>query len=574
MLYLIKFLWEYKGRVVLGLLALFIVDGAQLVVPLIIRRAVDDLATGLILPQNLVKYSLIIVGLAIIVAIFRFFWRYFIIGTARKIEENLRNRIYHHLLKLQASLYEKAKTGDLMAHAVNDVDAVRMALGMGVVASADALIISFFALAAMITISPLLTLYTLLPLPLLTFIVLGFGRMIHKRFRDVQAAFSDLTERVREALSGIRVLKSFVQEKGETEHFKRVNEDFVKINMKLVKVWGIFFPIISFLAGTSLAIVLLFGGRKVVLGDITLGDFVAFSSYLGMMVWPMIAVGWVVNLIQRGTASIKRINIILATKPDIEDTPDSFSPEIEGEILIKNLNFSYDGNSKILEDINIHIKRGMTLGIIGRTGSGKSTLVHLIPRIYDPPSNSIFIDGVEIKRIKIQTLRSSIGFVPQESFLFSTTIKENITFGRDIDENEVIMAAKLASIYDEIMDFPNGFETPVGERGVTLSGGQKQRIALARAILKNPKILILDDSLSQVDAETEEKILKNLKKNRRGMTTIIISHRVSAIKDSDYIIVMDEGKIIEEGIHEELIKNGGLYQRFYEMQKLEETLIV
>lgn len=567
---LFSFLLPYKKRVLAGIGALLIVDLAQLVVPLIVRAAIDRLAVGVATPLLLLKYALLVILIAVVVAVFRFFWRYLIIGVARKVEEKLRNKIYNHLLKLDSYFFSKMRTGDIMAHLTNDIDAIRMSIGIGLVASADAIIIALFALFFMISLSPLLTLYTMLPLIPLTAVVLGFGRMIHRRFTRVQEAFSLLTEKVREFISGIRVIKAFVQERGTSNRFKEVNEYFIKVNMELVKVWGLFNPLISLLAGSSMALVLLLGGKKVLYGDITLGDFAAFSSYLGMMAWPMMAIGWVVNLMQRGTASLKRIEKILSTGPNIKDDREAREYRIKGEIEIKSLNFSYNGR-RILQDISFKIEAGKTLGIIGKTGSGKSTLVHLIPRIYDPPLDTVYIDGIELHRIKLHSLRSQIGFVPQDGFLFQDTIRENVAFGKpDATDEEIINVLKIAEIFDEIDNFPDGIYTRIGERGVTLSGGQKQRIALARAILKNPQILILDDALSQVDAEKEEKIMQNLKKLRMGKTNIVISHRVSAIKDSDLILVMDGGRIVERGLHEELIARMGLYRRFYELQQLAE----
>ena len=571
---ILRHLLRYKGRLALGLLALLIVDGAQLVIPLILRKVVDLLALGVITPGLLFRYGLFVAFLALIIGVFRFVWRWFIMSTTRIIEMEIRNGLYAHIIKLSASFFNRARTGDLMAHATNDIDAIRFAMGMGLVASADAFIYAVFSLAIMITLSPLLTLYVAIPLVPLIFIVLWFGKAIHRLFERVQASFANLTERVREALSGIRVIKTFVQERGQEKAFREASEDFVRRNMELVKVWGMFHPLLMFLANISMGIVLLAGGRKVIMGNISLGDFVAFTNYIWMLAWPMMAIGWVVNLLQRGSASMKRINRILSIEPDIKEKKDAIDREIEGEIRIERLTFAYPGSERpVLRDITFALEKGKKLGIFGKTGSGKSTLVHLIPRIFDPPEGSLFIDGHDVRDYRLLRLRRSVGFVPQDSFLFSTSIRENIAFGKpDATEEEIIEAAKVAEIYDEIMEFPDGFDTVLGERGVTLSGGQKQRIALARAILLNPPILIIDDALSAVDTETEEKILNNLKKVMAGRTSIVISHRVKAIMDSDLIIVLDNGEIIERGTHEELLEIGGFYKELYELQMVAEKM--
>jgi len=494
-------------------------------------------------------------------------------GTARKVERDVRNELYYHLLKLSANFFNKERTGEIMAHATNDANAIRMAVGMGIVALSDTFIYSIFSLGAMISISPTLTLYTVIPLPILTIFMLSFGKLIYKLFEDVQRTFSTMTESVREAITGIRVIKGFAQENGQLRDFEKINNSFVVKNMMLVKVWGAFQPVINLFANLSIALLLLVGGRKVILNEISLGDFVAFSSYLGMMIWPMIAIGWVTNLLQRGAASMDRIERILKTEPEITSPPHPRKVKVEGNICVRNLTFGYVPNKPIIYDIDFEIKRGEKLGILGRTGSGKSTIVYLIPRIFDPPEGSIHIDGVDVRSMYLDDLRKSISLVPQESILFSTTIKENLIYGNpDAGEDEIINALKVAEIYDEIMEMPDGLNTQVGERGVTLSGGQRQRLAIARAVLRNAPIFILDDALSAVDAETESRILKNLSDFLKTKTTIIISHRVSALKDCNQIIVLDRGKIVDRGTHEELISREGIYKHIYEMQKLEEEV--
>ncbi len=567
---IITYLFKYRKNVVLGILMLLVVDGAQILIPMIIRKAIDRLATGFVGVEDLVFYALVIIMLALVIAIFRFFWRWFIIRTGRLIEERIRNELYHHILRLPARFFMRVKTGDLMAHATNDLDAVRMASSLGIVATTDIIIISTFSLIAMISISPLLTLYAMIPMPLLSFIVLRFGKLIHRRFEAVQRAFSVLTETVREYVSGIRVIKAFSQDKGAINEFAVINRDFVNTNMKLVRVFGLFHPLIMFFATLTTAITLLAGGKDVILNRITIGEFVAFNYYLGMMVWPMIAIGWATNIVQRGAASMKRIKRILNEPPEIVES--GLTRKIEGDIEFSNLSFSYNGEP-VLKNISFTLRKGMKLGIMGRTGSGKSSLVLLIPRIYEPPAGTLFIDGTDVLEYSLIHLRRSIGYVPQDGFLFSTSIRENIAFGReDATLEEIIKVSKLAGIYEEIMEFPDGFDTIVGERGITLSGGQKQRIAIARALLIDPAILILDDALSQVDAETEALILANLREFMSQRTSIVISHRVSAVMDSDLILVLDNGEIVEAGTHEELLKLQGIYYDFYEMQRFEELI--
>jgi len=567
---LFSLIWRYKKRIIIGLLAVLVVDGAQLVLPLIIRRAVDVLTLGKATGLILAKYAFYIIALSLTAATLRFVWRYFIVGTSRRIEEYLRNKFLSHIQTLSASFFSRTRTGDLMARATNDIEAVRRATAMGVSISVDSVIFLIFSLTAMIYISPNLTLYVAIPFPFLALIVTIFGRRIHQRFEKVQETFSQIMENVRESLSGIREIKAFVQEKGEIDNFKEINERFFRKNMALVRIWGVFDPLLMLLGGLTTGLVLLFGGRKAILNEISLGDLVAFSMYLGMLIWPMMAIGWMVNLFQRGTASMGRINRILLTQPEIKDERDALDLRIQGRIEYRNLSFSYPGKKEVvLKDINLVIQPGMRVGIVGRVGSGKSTLIHLLCRVFESPRETLFLDGVDIRRIRLSTLRKNIGVVPQETFLFSTSIRENIAFGNpEASEEQIIEVAKICEVYSEIMEFPDGFDTLVGERGVSLSGGQKQRIALSRAILRNPQILILDDALSSVDAQTEERILKNLSKVMENRTSIVISHRIVAVENCDLIIVMDDGRIVEEGNHEELLGLNGIYTTFYQEQKI------
>jgi len=562
-------LWRYKGRVLAGFLSLTAVNGATILVPLVIRGAIDRLTLG---EGDLLRDGLMITGLAGIVMAFRFLWRYFLIGTARRIERALRARLYTHLLGLSASFYNETKTGDLMAHATNDIEAVTQACGFGVLTIADPLFMIPVSVAIMLSIDPRLTLYAILPLPILTLFMLGFGKVIHRRFESVQEAFSTLMEKVRENVSGIRVVKSYVQEPGTEKDFAKTNQLQVDRNMALVRVWGLFHPLIELLSGASLAIILWIGGIAVIRSSISLGDFVAFTQYLSMLIWPMISMGWAVNLLQRGGASLGRINRLLAESPEIVP-PKKPRPLRDTRIEIHDLTFAYpstNGHAPALTDIHLTIEQGMTLGIVGLTGAGKSTFAHLIPRVFDPPIGTVCIGGVDIRDIDLAELRRSIGFVPQDPFLFSATLAENIAFGRpDASPTEIEEAATLAGIHDEIVEFPQGYETTVGERGISLSGGQKQRVAIARALLLDPRIVIFDDPLSAVDAEREEFILGNLREFFRGRTSIIIAHRISAVRNADHTIVLDKGRIVERGSHDELLTRNGVYTRIWRLQQAE-----
>jgi len=467
-----------------------------------------------------------------------------------------------------------------MALATNDLDAVRMMVGIGMVATFDAGFLMLASLGMMIYLNPKLTLYVILPLPVLSVIVGYFGRILHRRFKKVQETFALMTDRVREIISGIRVVKSYAREDFETGRFRIMSKDYIRKSIRMVVIGGMFEPMIGFVIGFSFALVLLLGGRSVILASMSMGEFVAFNSYLGLLIWPMIAVGWVLNLYQRGRASLDRIVDVMEQKADIVDSDDAVelaeddTGKIKGNVEFKDLTFTYDPELEpVLKDINCNIERGECMGITGRTGCGKTTLVSLIPRLFDPPDNSVFIEGVDIRKVKLKSLRNPIGFVPQDSFLFSATLMENIKFGNyDATDDEAMKAAEIAQLDKDIENFPDGYETTVGERGVTLSGGQKQRMAIARALLIDPSILILDDALSAVDTETESAILSRLQNARKNRTTIIISHRISALQNTDRIIVLDDGRIIETGAHEELLKKDGYYTELYKIQQIESEL--
>jgi ATP-binding cassette subfamily B protein len=561
---------KYKWRFISGFLFLLIVDVLQLFIPRVIKHAIDDLVTGSGI--HLLGYGFIILGIAGTIALFRFFWRYFITGTARRIERNLRNRLFLHFEQMGARFYAERKTGDLMAHCTNDIDAVRRSIGMGTIGITDIIVLGSMSIVFMLLINFRLTLYAIAPLPVLTFIVLKFSRLIHIRFKRVQESFATITSDVQENIAGIRVIRGYNQEKGEIKKFKGLARDYVDKNISLVKVWGLFEPLVFLLANLSMVLILWLGGGKVILQEITMGDFVAFTSYLGILIWPMIAIGWVINILQRGAASMGRINKLLDTKPEIRDTGDRRIKTIKGMIEFKNLSFSYNG-SPVLKKINLAILPGNKLGITGSVGSGKTTLVDLIARVHQTRDGGLLVDGRDIKEIPLNVLRSNIGFVPQDTFLFQGSIQENIAFGRsDIGFEEIKRVSKITEIYDEIMDLPNGFDTIIGERGITLSGGQRQRLAIARAIIIDPKIFILDDALSSVDMEKEVRILKNLESVIKGRTSIVISHRIRGIMDSNEIIVLKDGEISERGTHKELLNRNGFYFKLWRMQQIEREI--
>ncbi len=566
---------RYRWTVILGLATLLVVDGMQLVIPRIIKWAVDDLTTGVAGANDLMRYGLIIGGLAAGIAIFRFAWRYFIIGTSRRVEEDIRNDIFRHLQVLSARYYSDNKTGDLMAHATNDLNAVRMACGIGIVAMTDAVVLGLATIGFMLALNVKLTVLALIPMPIIALFTLRVGKMLHQRFERVQETFSDLTERVRESIAGIRVVKAYVQEDHEFKRLSDVGQDYIRRNIHLVRVWGAFFPSIMLLSSMSIVIVIFVGGRQVMMGDISTGDLVAFTSYLGILTWPMMAMGWVVNVMQRGAASMGRINRILDADVEIADIDDAIELEnVRGEIEFSDVTFRYEENLEpALRDVSFHVPAGTWLGVLGRTGSGKSTVCNLLLRLFETADGTVSLDGYDVRSVTLASLRGAFGYVPQDTFLFSDTIRENIRFGRpDASDDDVRNAAEVAGIAREIGDFPKGMDTLVGERGVTLSGGQKQRLAIARAIIGRPSVIILDDSLSSVDTATEERIQEHLRDELSDRTSIIVSHRISSIRDCDQIIVLDDGRIVERGRHDELVAQGGLYADIYRRQLLEEEL--
>ncbi|MBN1592000.1 MAG: ABC transporter ATP-binding protein [Candidatus Coatesbacteria bacterium] len=570
-----SYFWLYKRYTLWGILVLLIVDAVQLFIPLIVRSLIDRMTSGTVTLGDIPLYAALVFGIGLIMAACRFLWFILLLVTSERISERIRGRFFSHLLTLSQRFFQHSKTGDLMARVSNDTENVRLACGMGIITMVDGLLFAAAAIGMMVFINLELTLYALIPLPILTVVVIKFGRMVHSRFEAVQARISEITEKVRDSFSGIRVVKAFCQETGELEHVKKVSWEYVKDNMHLIKVWGAFIPLIGLLAGSSMAIVFLKGGSDVILGRMSVGDLTAVTSYLETLTWPMIALGWLINLLERGAASMSRINRVMNEEPEIVDAPDAMElKSSSAKIEFRHLTFSYeDGLAPSLSDISFEVAPGRTLAIVGRTGSGKSTIARLLLREFDPPPGTLFIDGKDVREVKKQDLRNLFGFVPQDSFLFSESIAENIAFGQENMERSAIEEfARKSAINKDIEDFPDGYDTIVGERGVMLSGGQKQRVAIARALVKNPPILLLDDCLSAVDTETESQILGNLSESIRGITTIIVSHRLSAVQLADEIIVLDEGRVMQRGTHSELLREGGIYAALFAKQQIEERL--
>ena len=575
---LVPYFKKYRRSYVVGTLCVFLNNGIWILFPQVIRRAVDDLHLG-VTRHKLLTYALLLLAVAATKGIFQFLTRWIVIGVSREIEFDLRNDLFKHLESLPYSYYQRTRTGDIMARATNDLNAVRMLLGPAIMYSANTIVFTAGALAFMLSISPRLTFYAFLPLPVVSITIQYFGRQIHERFERIQAMFSEISARAQENFSGARVIRAYVQEQAEISAFETANREYIKRSLKLVRLMGMLWPTLETMLGFAIVLVLWLGGREVLQGRITVGDFVAFNTYMVQLTWPVIALGWVINIFQRGTASMGRINEIFAEKPDIADSEEAKAADrsvratqLEGEIEFHNLHFSYNG-TPVLHDINLRIPAGSSLAIVGPTGSGKTTLVSLIPRIYDASPGSVLIDGKPVREYPLAALRRNIGFVPQETFLFSESVRGNIAFGKeDARDEDVRSAAQAASIAEDIEGFPEKYQTVVGERGITLSGGQKQRTAIARAIIRNPRILILDDALSSVDTHTEDRILNHLREVMQGRTTIFISHRVSTVRNADAIAVLHAGRIVELGTHDELLALNGYYTDLYNKQLLEEEL--
>lgn len=568
------YLRDHRGTLAAGFVCIVLTNLFLLATPRVMGYAVDSLQQA-VTREKLAYYALAIIGLAVCEGVFRFLMRRLIIGVSRQVEYAMRNDLFRHLETLPLPFFQKNKTGDLMSRVTNDLSNVRMLFGPGIMYTANTVIVAVCAILLMLRINWQLTLLALLPLPAVSLGVRHFGKKIHDLTEESQGKLADLSARVQESMAGIRVVKAFVQENHEIAEFDTANRGLVAKNRELIRVQSVFYPSMELMIGIAVVIVIWVGGRQVIQGSISLGDFVAFNVYLGRLTWPMIALGWVVNLLERGRASMQRLNYILDTVPEVNDAPDVQGGfEVQGSIEFRNLTFAYDG-VPALRNISLSIPKGKTVAIVGATGSGKSTLVQLIPRLYNAPANSLFIDGVAIEKIPLASLRSAIGFIPQDTFLFGDTIRENIAFGVEAaTDAEVRRAAEISNIDNDVQGFPNKYETLVGERGITLSGGQKQRTAISRAVIRDPKILILDDALSSVDTYTEEQILQQLKQVMRNRTSILISHRVSTVKEADEIIVLDSGSIVERGTHAELLVRDGYYAELHRRQLLEEELAV
>jgi ATP-binding cassette, subfamily B, multidrug efflux pump len=588
---LLPYLKRYRWGFVAGVFCIFLSNGAWILLPQVIRHAIDDLNTG-VTSAKLLHFAWQMLEVAAVRGVFLFLTRWIVIGISRDIEFDLRNDLFAHLETLSYSYYQRTRTGDIMARMTNDLNAVRMLLGPAIMYSANTFVFTAGALSFMVLISPKLTFYAFLPLPLVSIVIQHFGRRIHERFERIQAMFSDISARAQENFSGARVVRAYVQEEAEIASFETANQEYVARSLKLVRLMGMLWPTLELMLGLAMVLVLWIGGREVLHGQtavvlvsylktkttlllpgsVTVGDFAAFNIYMLQLTFPVIALGWVVNIFQRGTASLIRLNEILHEQPEIKDGPEAADRPVEGEIEFRGLNFAYEGKP-VLHDLNLRIPAGSSMAIVGPTGSGKTTLVSLIPRIYDAAPGMVLVDGRPIREFSLESLRKSVGFVPQETFLFSDRIRENIALGvASATDQQIHEAAEAANIAQDIESFPEQYQTMVGERGITLSGGQKQRTAIARALIRNPRILILDDALSSVDTHTEDKILNHLREVMQGRTTIFISHRVSTVRNADRIAVLHDGRIVESGTHDELLAMNGYYSDLYNKQLLEEEL--
>lgn len=585
---LLPYIDRYRTAFVLGLISSVLTTAVTIAAPLVLRTAIDSLGTG-VTTGTLLQYAGLLLGIGVVGGVFRFWTRRLLIGASRHIEYDMRNDFFAHLQKLPLSYFQANRTGDLMSRATNDLNAVRMMIGPSIMYSANTLLTFVVALTLMLSIDRWLTLYALIPLPFVSICVKVFGSAIHKRFERIQAQLSEMSAVAQEALGGVRVVRAYRQEAMELERFRRANQEYVDRSRGLIALQGVFFPSMSFFLGLGAMVVLWLGGRAVVAGRITLGEFVAFNAYLTMLSWPMIAFGWVTNMLQRGMASWKRMLEVLDTPPAIADSANISAAvaatQIAGTIEFRDLTFAFTANTPVLRHVSATIPAGTTTALVGVTGSGKSTLINLLARLHEPPPGTVFVDGIDVRALPLAVLRGAIGFVPQEPFLFSDKLSDNVAFGLDGQAGRVggqegldgrltriLQAAAVARLDKDVADFPKGYDTQVGERGLTLSGGQKQRTALARAVAIDPRILILDDALSAVDTYTEEEILSRLRGVMRQRTSILVSHRVSTVRDADQILVLDKGAIVERGTHDELLRHNGLYADLHRKQLLEEEL--
>ncbi len=575
LLYLVPYLRRYRTKLSLGATMVACTVAVSMASPWVLKYVIDDLQAAFS-PKKLPAYAAMILGISVLEGFFRFWMRRILIGVSREIEYDLRNDFFAHLQKMSLAFFQAHSTGDVMSRATNDLNAVRSVLGPGIMYSATTIVTVIIATGILFRLNWKLTLLAFVPLVLASLTVKNFGKQIHDRFESIQEQFSLLSTNVQENLSGIRVVKAFAREQSEIAKFRAQNEEYVARSVHLIRLWGIFYPLMNALIGLSAVALLWYGGSEVVSGQLTLGEFVAFMGYLSMLTWPTIATGWVINIFQRGAASMERILRILQIEPEIQSAPECSSPVgTRGAIEIRGLSFRYPNSDRlVLRGINLNVPAGQTLAIVGQTGSGKSTLVNLIPRLFDPPSGTVFIDQLDVRDWPLQDLRRQLGYVPQETFLFSDTILSNIGFGREdeLSDAEAAWATRVSAIEDDVNSFPQKLRTFVGERGITLSGGQKQRVAISRAVAKAPRILVLDDALSSVDTYTEERILRELKDVMKERTTILVSHRISTVKDAHHIIVLQDGEIIERGTHDSLLERGGAYAALYQKQLLEEEL--
>lgn len=575
---LFVYMRRYRWGYVWGSLSVIATNAIWVLFPKVIERAMEDMSRVGVTRNRVLIYAGLLVLIALIKGVFLYAQRWILIGISREIEFDLRNDLFRKLEQQDSGFYQRYHTGDIMARLTNDLNAVRMLLGPALMYSANTIFFTIGALFFLLRISPYLTLVAWAPMPIASVLVQYFGRKIHIRFERIQASFSEISSQAQENYSGARLVRAFAREESQIGLFEKLNREYIARSLRLVQLMGMLWPTLEFVLGVSMIITFMAGGHLVIQHRITTPQFVAFTVYMVMLIWPIIAVGWVVNIFQRGTASVKRIDELLQSEPAIDDRDaDTAIPPatvLRGEIEFRNLNFSY-GETPVLRGISLHVPAGSSLAIVGPTGSGKSTLVKLISRLYESPEGSLLIDGRPVRDYPLAVLRHNIGMVPQETFLFSETIRENLAFGApDASNEEMLEAAEAAHIRQEIEEFPLGFETMVGERGVTLSGGQKQRSAIARALLRRPPILILDDALASVDTETEERILGGLRSYTAGATTILISHRVSTVRNADQIAVLDRGRIVELGKHDELLALDGYYAGLYHKQQLEEELTV
>lgn len=575
--YLKKYFARYKKKLAMGIVFILVSNVAQVYIPILLKDSIDSLQKE-VNYEKLGQYALMIVGTAVFSGIFRFLIRQTIIVVSREIEYDLRQDFWSHLQRLALRFFQNNSTGNLMAHATNDISAVRMFVGPAVMYSIDTVTKFVIVLSIMISFNPMLTLYALLPLPFLSYVIYKISKKIHKKFTLIQEKFSDLTTKAQESFSGIRVVKSYVREKSEIKDFTKLSNEYLRRTMDKVRLQALFMPVLYMITGLSAIVVIWVGGDMIISGEFTIGELSAFIVYLGLLIWPVIAFGWVANIIQQADASMHRLMKIIDEKYEIEDSALSKNHNgvIKGEIEFRNVSFKYNETTPVvLDQLNFKIKNGQTVAIIGHTGTGKTTLVNLITRMYDTTDGGIYIDGVNVKDIPLKTLRANIGYVPQETFLFSETLRNNILYGtKDLNEELLQKVAEISQLSKDVESFPQGYDTILGERGITLSGGQKQRTCLARSLAIDPKILILDDSFSAVDTHTEEDILTRLKEFMRDRTSIIISHRISTVKDADKIFVIDNGIIKEQGTHEELVALGGIYSDIHFKQLLEEELKV